>query len=152
MSLQEQITADLTAAMKARDRMRTGTLRMLLAAVKNAAVAEGLGPQGALDDDTVIKLVQTEAKRRKEAATAFRDGGREESAAKEEAEAEILADYLPAQLSDDELAALVAAAAEEAGATDPSGMGQVMKVLMPRVAGRADGSRVSAAVKSHLTP
>lgn len=136
--------------MKARDKVRTGALRMLLAALKNAAVAEGKGPQGELGDDAVIRLVQTEVKRRREAAAAFRDGGREEQAQAEEAEAAVYEAYLPAQLSDDELGALVDAAIAEVGADGPQAMGQVMKAVMPKVAGQADGTRVSAAVKARL--
>lgn len=150
MSLQQRITEDLTAAMKARDRARTGALRMLLASIKNAAVADGKGPQGELDDDAIIRLVQTETKRRREAATAFRDGGREDQALAEEAEAAVYAAYLPAQLGDDELAAAVDAAITEVGADGPQAMGQVMKVVMSKVQGRADGSRVSTIVKQRL--
>lgn len=151
MSLQQQISDDLKASMKARDRQRTGALRMLLAALKNAAVAEGKGPQGELDDDTVIRLVQGETKRRREAAAAFRDGDREEQALAEEAEAEVYAAYLPAQLTDEELDAVVADTIAEVGATGPQDMGKVMQAAMPKVAGRADGARVSAAVKQSLT-
>lgn len=150
MSLQTQIADDLKTAMKARDRERMGALRMAIAALKNKAVDEGLGPQGELDDDTVVRLLQTEVKRRKEAAAAFRDGGREESAAQEEAEAAIYEAYLPAQLSDDEIATHVDAAIAEVGATSMGDMGQVMKAAMAAVAGRADGSRVSAVVKQRL--
>lgn len=150
MSLQQQISDDLKASMKARDRARTGALRMLLAALKNAAVAEGKGPQGELSDDAVVKLVQTEVKRRREAAAAYRDGGRDEQAAAEEAEAEVYAAYLPEQLGDDELAAIVDDAIAEVGASGPQDMGQVMKAVMPKVAGQADGARVSAIVKARL--
>lgn len=150
MSLQQQISDDLKASMKARDRARTGALRMLLAALKNAAVAEGKGPQGELSDDAVVKLVQTEVKRRREAAAAYREGGREEQAAAEEAEAEVYAAYLPEQLGDDELAAIVDETIAEVGASGPQDMGQVMKAVMPKVQGRADGSRVSAVVKERL--
>lgn len=150
MSLQQQITDDVKTSMKARDKARTSALRMLLASMKNAAVAAGRGPQGELTDDEVIKLLQTETKRRREAATAFRDAGREEQAAGEEAEAAIYEAYLPAQLTDDELAALVDDAVAEVGADNPSQMGQVMKAVMPKVAGRADGARVSGMVKERL--
>lgn len=151
MSLQQQISDDLRTAMKARDKARTGALRMLLASLKNAAVAEGSGPQGELSDEAVVKLVQTETKRRREAAAAFRDAGREEQAAAEEAEAAVYEAYLPAQLSDEQLAAIVDEAIAEVGAAGPQDMGQVMKTAMPRVAGQADGSRVSAMVKARLT-
>ena len=150
MSLQQQISDDLKASMKARDKARTGALRMLLASLKNAAVAEGKGPQGELSDEAVVKLVQTEVKRRREAAAAFRDGGRDESAAAEEAEAEVYAAYLPAQLGDDELTAIVDETITEVGASGPQDMGQVMKAVMPKVQGRADGSRVSGVVTQRL--
>lgn len=151
MSLQQQITDDIKTSMKARDKQRTSALRMLLASMKNAAVAAGRGPQGELSDDEVIKLLQTETKRRREAAAAFRDAGRDEQAASEEAEAAIYEAYLPAQLSDDELATLVDEAVAEVGADNPSQMGQVMKAVMPKVAGRADGARVSGLVKDRLS-
>jgi uncharacterized protein len=150
VSLQQQITDDIKTSMKARDKARTSALRMLLAAMKNAAVAAGRGPQGELSDDEVIKLLQTETKRRREAATAYRDAGREEQAASEEAEAAIYEAYLPAQLTDDELTAIVDEAIAEVGADNPSQMGQVMKAAMPKVAGRADGARVSGMVKDRL--
>lgn len=150
MSLQQQITDDIKTSMKARDKQRTSALRMVLASMKNAAVAAGRGPQGELSDDEVVKLLQTETKRRKEAAAAYRDAGRDEQAAGEEAEATIYEAYLPAQLSDDELASLVDEAIAEAGADNPSQMGQVMKAVMPKVAGRADGSLVSGMVKDRL--
>lgn len=150
MSLQQQISDDLKTSMKARDKARTGALRMLLASLKNAAVAEGGGPQGELSDEQVVKLVQTEVKRRREAAAAFREGGRVESAEAEEAEAAVYEVYLPAQLSDDELTAIVDETIAEVGASGPSDMGQVMKATMPKVQGQADGSRVSAIVKARL--
>jgi uncharacterized protein YqeY len=150
MSLQQQVNDDLRAAMKARDKARTSALRMLLASLKNAAVAEGKGPQGELSDDAVVALVQSEVKRRREAATAFREGGRDEQAAAEEAEAAVYETYLPAQLSDDELAAIVDEAIAEVGASGPSDMGPVMKTVMPRVQGQAEGSRVSAVVRERL--
>lgn len=150
MSLQQQINDDLRAAMKARDRERTAALRMLLASVKNAAVAEGRGPQGELDDEAIVRLVQSETKRRREAAEAFREGGREESAAAEDAEAAVYEAYLPAQLSDDELAGIVDQVLADEQASSMSDMGRVMKAVMPQVAGRADGSRVSTMVKDRL--
>lgn len=150
MSLQQQINDDLKAAMKARDRGRMSALRLLLAAVKNGAVAAGRGPQGELSDDEVVKIVQTETKRRHEAAAAFREGSREESAAKEEFEAEVYSAYLPPQLDDDELAAIIDEAIAETGASDRSAMGQVMKQVMARVGSRADGKRVSGMVAQRL--
>ncbi|TVP69047.1 MAG: GatB/YqeY domain-containing protein [Nitriliruptor sp.] len=137
--------------MKARDRERTSALRMVVAALKNRAVAEGLGPQGRLDDAVVQQVLTTEVKRRKEAAIAFEAGGRTDSAASELAEAELYAAYLPAQLDDAELTAIVDEVIEELGADGPQAMGQVMKATMAKVAGRADGARVSALVKARLT-
>lgn len=150
LSLQQQISADLTAAMKARDRERMSALRLLVAATRNAAVAAGRTPQGELSDDEIVKLVQSEIKRRREAADAFRTGDREQAAAKEDFEAEVYSAYLPAQLSDEELAALVDDAIAATGATDRSGMGPVIGQVMGTVAGRADGSRVSAMVAQRL--
>jgi uncharacterized protein YqeY len=103
-----------------------------------------------LTDDEVLKILGREAKRRREAADAFAEAGREEQAAAERAEEEVLATYLPAQLSDEELAALVAAAIAETGASGPAGIGQVMKAVTPKIAGRAEGSRVAAQVRSQL--
>jgi uncharacterized protein len=151
VSLHDTIESDLRTAMKARDKARTSALRMVIAALKNRAVADGLGPQGRLDDEVVQKVLATEVKRRKEAAQAFQDAGREESAASEEAEATIYEAYLPAQLADAELEAIVDAAIAEVGADGPQQMGQVMKATMAQVQGRADGSRVSALVKQRLT-
>ena len=148
-TLKDQLRADLTAAMKARDETRTRTLRMALTSISNEEVA---GPAAHdLTDDEIIKILGREAKRRREAATAFADAGREEQAAAERAEEQVLAGYLPAQLDDDELAAMVAAAIAETGASGPAGIGPVMKVITPRVAGRAEGSRVAALVRSQLS-
>ena len=150
MSLHQQITSDLSAAMKARDKARTSALRMLVSALKNQAIADGKGPQGTLDDDEVERILASEVKRRREAAAAFREAGRTESAEAEEAEVVVYESYLPEQLADEELAGLVDEAIAEVGAQDVKQMGQVMKTLMPRVQGRADGSRVSALVKQRL--
>jgi uncharacterized protein len=151
MSLHDRIDTDLRTAMKERDKARTSALRMVVAALKNRATADGLSPQGRLEDEVVQKVLATEVKRRKEAASAFRDAGRTEQAEAEEAEAAIYEAYLPAQLSDEELAAIVDAAIAEVGAEGPKQMGQVMKAAMAEVRGRADGSRVSALVKARLT-
>jgi uncharacterized protein YqeY len=150
-TLHDRIETDLREAMKARDKARTSALRMVVAALKNRATADGLSPQGRLDDEVVEKVLATEVKRRKEAAAAFRDAGRTESADAEEAEAAIYEAYLPEQLGDDELGGLVDEAIAEVGATGPQDMGQTMKAAMAKVAGRADGSRVSALVKARLT-
>ena len=142
-TLKDRLRADLTAAMKARDELRSATIRMALSAITNEEVA-GASAR-VLTDDEVLKVLGREAKKRREAAEAFAGAGRAEQAAREEAEGEVIAEYLPAQLSDEELGALVAAAVAESGAEGPRAMGAVMKVLTPRVAGRADGSRVAAA-------
>ncbi|HVM27320.1 MAG TPA: GatB/YqeY domain-containing protein [Mycobacteriales bacterium] len=148
-ALKDQLQADLTAAMKARDELTTATLRMLLTAVGTEEVAGKAARE--LSDDDVLKIVAKEAKKRREAATAFADGGRADRAERELAEERVLAGYLPAQLSDDELHALVRAAVAETGASSPRDMGVVMKALVPKVAGRADGGRVSGAVKAALS-
>jgi hypothetical protein len=146
MSLQQQITDDLKAAMKARDRDAMGALRMLLAGLKNTAVELGRGPQGELSDEEVQGMLTTERKRRDEAAAAFDDGDRPEQAAKERAEAELIAGYLPTQLTDEELRAVVAEVVAEVGAD--ANMGQLMKASMAKVGKLADGKRVQAAVRA----
>lgn len=148
-TLKERLTGDLTTAMRERDDVRKSTLRMVLAAVRNEEVA-GDAPKE-LSDDEIITVLTREAKRRREAADAFRGGGREESAAGEEAEAAVIAEYLPAELSNDELAAIVDAAIAEADASSMRDMGKVMKIVQPKVHGRADGSAVAALVKSRLS-
>ena len=148
-TLKAQLRTDLTTAMKARDELRSATIRMTLAAITNEEVAGKVARE--LSDDEVLKVLGRELKKRKEAAEAFAGAGRGEQAAREEAEGEVLTAYLPAQLSDEELQVLVDAAVAETGAEGPRGMGAVMKVLTPRVAGRADGSRVAAAVKAKLS-
>jgi len=148
-TLKEQLRADLTTAMKARDEARTRTLRMALTSISNEEVSGNSARE--LSDDEVLKILGREAKRRREAATAFADAGREGQAAAERAEEDILAGYLPAQLDDEELAALVAAAVAETGASGPAAMGQVMKAVTPKVAGRAEGSRVAALVRAQLS-
>lgn len=150
MSLHEQIASDLTSAMKARDKARASALRMLLSALKNQAIADGLGPQGTLGDAEVERILASEVKRRREAAAAYREAGRTASAEAEEAEVVVYEAYLPEQLSDEELAGLVDEAIAEVGAEDVRQMGAVMKAVMPRVQGRAEGSRVSALVKDRL--
>ncbi|HSZ43909.1 MAG TPA: GatB/YqeY domain-containing protein [Streptosporangiaceae bacterium] len=147
-TLKEQLRVDLTAAMKARDETRTRTLRMALTSITKEEVSGDSARD--LSDDEVLKILGREAKRRREAAEAFAKAGRPDQAGAERAEEEVIAAYLPAQLSDDELAALVAAAIAETGAAGPAGIGQVMKVVTPKVAGRADGSRVAALVRSQL--
>ena len=146
--LKDRLQRDLTTAMKARDELRTATLRMALTAIKNEEVAGGEARE--LDDAAVLKVLAREGKKRRESAEAYADAGRAELAEREVAEGLVLEEYLPAQLSDDELTALVAAAVAEAGATSPQQMGAVMKLVTPRVAGRAEGGRVAAAVKKAL--
>ena len=147
-ALKEQLQSDLTAAMKAQDELVRATLRMVLTALGNEEVA-GASAR-ALTDDEELKVVAREAKKRREAAEAFRSGGATERADRELAEERVIASYLPAQLSDEELTALVADAIAETGASGPQAMGQVMKVVNPKVAGRAEGGRVAAAVKAAL--
>jgi uncharacterized protein len=146
--LKERLRADLSAAMKAHDEVRTRTLRMTLAAVTTEEVAGKKARE--LSDDEIIKVLRREAKKRREAAEAFGDAGRTEQAEAERAEGRVIEGYLPAQLSDEELAALVAAAIAETGASGPRAIGQVMKAVTPKVGGRADGRRVSDEVKRQL--
>lgn len=144
----QQLRDDLTASMKARDELRSSTLRMVLTAITNEEVAGKEARE--LSDEDVTKVLAKEAKKRREAAEAYDDAGRQDLADRERAELEVLNEYLPAALSDDELAALVDEAIAESGATSPREMGAVMKLLQPKVNGRADGGKVAAAVKSRL--
>ncbi len=141
MTLADQVKDDLASAMRAGERERVGRLRLVLSELQKAA-KEG--------NDDEVGVLRRERKRRLDAAAQFRDAGREDLVAGEEAEAELIAGYLPAELPDEELEALVAAAVAEAGATSPKDMGAVMKLVMPRVGGKADGRRVSAAVREIL--
>jgi uncharacterized protein len=148
--LKDRLRADLTTAIKARDEVRSSTLRMVLSAITNAEVAGKEARE--LSDDDVIGVLTTEAKKRREAATAFADGGRAESAEKERAEAAVIADYLPEQLSEQEVADLVTAAIAQVGAAGEGmrAMGKVMGVVQPQVKGRADGGVVAAEVRRQL--
>ncbi len=146
--LKEKLQADLSVAMKARDEVRTRTLRMTLTAVTNEEVSGKKARE--LSDEDIVKVLQREAKKRREAAEAFADAGRTEQAEAERAEGVILDEYLPAQLTDEELTTLVTSAIADTGAEGPRAMGQVMKVLTPQIAGRADGKRVSGEVKRQL--
>ncbi|MGB6458291.1 MAG: GatB/YqeY domain-containing protein [Streptosporangiaceae bacterium] len=148
-TLKDQLRADLTTAMKARDDTRTRTLRMALTAISTEEVSGSAAHE--LTDEQIVRILTREAKRRREAAAAFAAAGRADQAAAEEAEEKVLTSYLPAQLDDAELAALVAAAIAETGATGSAGIGPVMKLVTPRVAGRAEGSRVAAMVRSQLS-
>ena len=147
-TLEPRLHSDLTDAIRSRDEVRSATLRMALTAVKNEAVSGNEARE--LTDADVVAVLGREAKKRRESATAYDDAARPELAARERAELEVLEGYLPAQLDDDELATLVAEAIAETGAESPKQMGQVMKVLTPRIAGRADGGRVAAAVRAAL--
>ncbi|MFI6941281.1 GatB/YqeY domain-containing protein [Streptomyces sp. NPDC050418] len=150
-TLKSKLQEDLNVAIKARDELRSATLRMTLAAIQKEEVAGK--EKRELSDDEVQKVIIREAKKRREAAEAFAQGGRAESAEREKAEGVVLAEYLPKQLSDDELKAIVVQAVEEAkaaGAEGPRAMGQVMKIVNPKVAGLAEGGRVAAAVKQAL--
>ncbi len=149
MSLEDRIRADLTSAMRERDKGRTSALRMLIAAIGEEKVAGDAARE--LTDDDVEGIVRRLAKQRSEAAEAYREAGRDEQAASELAEREVLAVYLPQQLGEAELAALVAEALDAEGITDPSQMGPAMKAVQPKVAGRAEGKAVAAAVRAHLS-
>jgi hypothetical protein len=147
--LKERIRADLTVAMRARDQVRLRALRMALTAITNEEVAGEESRE--LSDDEVVKVLTREAKKRREAAEAFGSAGRADQAAAERAEGDVLAEYLPAQLGDEELARIVNDVIAETGASGMSAMGQVMKAVTPRVAGRAEGARVAAEVRRRLT-
>jgi hypothetical protein len=141
MAIADTVKQDLATAMKAGEKDRVGALRLVLSELQKAAKDGG-------DDE--LAVLRRERKRRLESARAFHDAERPELARAEEDEAELIASYLPAELPDDELRAIVAAAVEEAGATSPKDMGMVMKAAMPKVGGRADGKRVSALVQEAL--
>lgn len=143
MSVVEKVQEDARAALKAGDRERAGALR-LIASELQRAVKDG----GDVDE---VEVLQRERKRRLESAEAYRDGNRADLASSEESEAALIEGYLPEQIGDEELAAIVESAVAESGATSPRDMGNVMKLVMPKVKGRADGKRVSAAVKGKLT-
>ncbi len=141
MSVLEQVQSDVRTAMKARDRERAAALRM---------VVDVLQQDAKLGKGDEVAVLQRERKKRVEAAEAYEGAGRAEQAAAERFEAELIDGYLPQQLSDEELAALVDAAVAETGATERKQMGQVMSALMPKLGGRADGKRVSSAVQQKL--
>jgi uncharacterized protein YqeY len=142
VTVAEQVRADITSAMKAQEKERVGALRLVLSELQKAA-KEG--------SDDELAVLRRERKRRLEAASQFRDGGRPELADQEESEAELIAGYMPAELSDGELEAIVASAIAETGAASPKDMGQVMKVVMAKSEGRADGKRASARVREALS-
>lgn len=149
-TLKDQLRTDLTSAMKARDKERAGTLRMVMASITEAEVAGKEAKE--LTDDEIITILTREAKKRREAATAFADGGRAEQAEKETAEAAVITEYLPAQLSADEISDLVSKAIAQTGAAEEGmrAMGKVMGILTPQTKGRADGGAVAAEVRKQL--
>ena len=147
--LKERLRTDLNAAMRARDQVRLRTLRLALTSITNEEVSGNAARE--LSDEEILKVLTREAKKRREAAEAFESAGRADQAAAERAEGDVLAGYLPAQLTDEELTGLVSAAIAETGAAGMPGMGKVMKVVTPQVTGRADGARVAAEVRRQLT-
>ena len=149
MGLKERLKSDLTEAIRARDEVRAGTIRMALTSITNEEVA---GKEARiLTDAEIITVLSREAKKRREAAEAYDSAGSKERGDRERAEGLVIAEYLPSQLSESELQEMIKAAIVETGVSGPSGMGQVMKILSPKIAGRADGSKVSAAVKAALS-
>jgi uncharacterized protein YqeY len=148
-TLKDRLNDDLRTAMKGRDELTTSTLRMALSAVRNAEVAGVEARQ--LSDDEVLAVLTKESKKRREASTAFADAGRVEQAAREKAEGEVIDQYLPRQLPDEELTALVTRALAEGGFTARSQMGPAMKAAQAAVAGRAEGGRVAAEVRRQLS-
>ena len=147
-ALKERLRQDLNAAMKARDNVTTATIRMTLTAITQEEVAGAAARE--LTDDEVVRVITREGRKRREAAEAYDSAGRTDLAERERAEGQVLQRYLPAQLGDAELAELVRAGIAEAGATSARDMGAVMRIVQPRVAGRADGQRVSDEVRRQL--
>ena len=148
MGLKEKLQADLTEAIRSRNQVVSGTVRMLLAAITNEEVAGKAAK--VLTDAEIITVLSREAKKRREAVEAYTQAKRDDLAGKEKAEAAVIANYLPEQLSEDEIKKLIQAAIAETDAKGPAGMGLVMKVLQPKIAGKADGGVVSGLVKSAL--
>ncbi|MCW2757262.1 MAG: GatB/YqeY protein [Nocardioidaceae bacterium] len=148
--LKDRLRADLTTSIKARDEVRSSTLRMVLTAITTAEVAGKEARE--LTDDDVLGVLSSESKKRREAAEAFEDAGRTEMAAKERSEAVVIADYLPAQMTAEEIATLVTATVADLGVADDGmkAMGRVMGVITPQVKGRADGGAVAAEVRRQL--
>jgi len=148
MGLKEKLQADLTDAIRSRNEVVSGTVRMLLAAITNEEVAGKAAK--VLTDAEIITVLSREAKKRREAVEAYTQAKRDDLAGKEKAEAAVIANYLPEQLSEDEIKKLIADAIAETGAKGPAGMGLVMKVLQPKIAGKADGGVVSGLVRAAL--
>ena len=148
MGLKEKLQADLTDAIRSRNEVVSGTVRMLLAAITNEEVAGKAAK--VLTDAEIITVLSREAKKRREAVEAYTQAKRDDLAGKEKAEAAVIANYLPEQLSEDEIKKLIQAAIAETDAKGPAGMGLVMKALQPKIAGKADGGVVSGLVKAAL--
>ena len=148
MGLKEKLQSDLTDAIRSRAEVKSGTIRMLLAAITNEEVS-GKAAR-VLKDDEIITVLSREAKKRREAVEAYVAAKRDDLADKERAEGEVISQYLPAQLSEDEIRKMIADAISETGAAGPAGMGLVMKVLSPKISGKADGGVVSGLVKAAL--
>ncbi|MDP2599387.1 MAG: GatB/YqeY domain-containing protein [Deltaproteobacteria bacterium] len=148
MSLKEKIENDLKEAMRAKDALKLSCLRLVKSAVKNKEI----DVRGALDDSQVIAILSTLAKQRKESIEQFKKGGRDDLVKQEEAELAVLETYLPKQMSEKELEEIVIKTIAETGAKGPQEMGKVMKALMPKITGKADGKEVSALVQKKLTP
>jgi uncharacterized protein len=148
MGLKEKLQSDLTDAIRSRAEVKSGTIRMLLAAITTEEVSGKVAR--VLKDDEIITVLSREAKKRREAVEAYLAAKRDDLADKERAEGEVISQYLPAQLSEEEIKKMISDAISETGATGPAGMGLVMKVLSPKIAGKADGGVVSGLVKSAL--
>ncbi len=148
MSLKEKLQNDLTDAMRARDEVRSSTIRMILTSIKNEEVAGKEARE--LNDTEIITVLSQEAKKRREAAEAFDQAGAKDRADQERAEGVVIGEYLPKQLTEGEIKSLIAAAMAETGASTPAQMGLVMKTLQPKIAGKADGGLVSSLVKAAL--
>lgn len=149
MGLKERLQGDLTEAIRSRDELRSGTIRMVLTAITNEEVS-GKSAR-VLTDAEIITVLSREAKKRREAADAFKDAGRADRAEQETNEGRVITEYLPEQLTEDDVMKIIADAIAETGATGPAGMGVVMKAIQPKVAGKADGGTVSSLVKAALT-
>jgi uncharacterized protein YqeY len=149
MGLKERLQSDLTEAIRSRDELRSGTIRMVLTAITNEEVS-GKSAR-VLTDAEIITVLSREAKKRREAADAFKDAGHADRSQRETDEGKVITEYLPEQLSEADVKKIIADAIAETGASGPAGMGVVMKAIQPKVAGKADGGTVSSLVKAALT-
>ena len=149
MGLKERLQGDLTEAIRSRVELRSGTIRMVITAITNEEVS-GKSAR-VLDDAEIITVLSRESKKRREAADAFRDAGHADRSERETNEGKVITEYLPEQLSENEVKKIIADAIAETGAAGPAGMGLVMKAIQPKVAGKADGGTVSGLVKAALT-